>query len=124
MLAQNPASGYLVTSVTTTPLQDEFSGPHIISVTSSTASGVTTLQVSFDSDLNPASVESAISVFSASGSQLASSASYNPDTRMAVVTITNAPSGTLTLDIATSLSTFDGRQHLATSFETQVAASS
>jgi hypothetical protein len=39
------------------------------------------------------------------------------------VTIANAPAGTLTLDIATTLADFEG-QNLASSFTTKVQASS
>jgi hypothetical protein len=48
---------------------------------------------------------------------------YNPDTRTATVTIANAPSGTLTLNIATTLADFEG-QTLASSFMTKIQASS
>ena len=74
-------------SVTTSQLRDESAGPHVVQVSSTTDAGVTTLQVSFDSDLNPASVAGAICVLSASGTLLHSTAVYNPDTRTATVTV-------------------------------------
>jgi hypothetical protein len=123
LIAPGPSGGYVVTSAFTSQLSDESAGPHVVQVTSTTANGVTTLQVSFDSDLNPGSVASAISVLSASGATLSSSAVYNPDTRTATVTIDNAPSGTLTLDVATTLADFRG-QTLGQSFTTSVQASS
>ena len=113
----------MVTSAFTSQLSDESAGPHVVQVTSNTANGVTTLQVSFDSDLNPGSVASAISVVSASGTTLPSTAVYNPDTRIATVTIDNAPAGTLTLDIATTLADFKG-QTLVQGFTTNVEANS
>ena len=95
--------------ITTSQLRDESAGPHVVQVSSSTANGVTTLQVSFDSDLNPDTVAGAISVLSASGATLPSTAVYNADTRTATVTIANAPAGTLTLDIATTLADVNGQ---------------
>jgi Bacterial Ig-like domain len=123
LLAKGPDGQYLVTSALPSPLHDESAGPHVVQVSSNTAGGVTTLIVSFDSDLDPNSVAAAISVLSDSGKTLDSTAFYNPDTRTATVTITNAPSGTLTLDIATTLVDFEG-QTLALSFETKVETSS
>jgi hypothetical protein len=115
--------GYVVTQATTSPLRDESAGPHVVQVSSTAALGVTTLQVSFDSDLNPSTVAGAISVLSVSGETLDSTAVYDPDTRTAVVTISNAPAGTLTLDISTALADFEG-ESLARSFTTQVEANS
>jgi Bacterial Ig-like domain len=123
LLAQAPGGGYLVTSAQTSQLRDESAGPHVVQVSSNTAGGVTTLQVSFDSDLNPSTVAGAISVLSVSGTTLASTAVYNPDTRTATVTVVNAPSGTLFLDIATTLADFEG-QTLVDSFRTRVEANS
>jgi hypothetical protein len=122
LLAASP-SGYLVNSVDTSALRDESAGPHIVQVTSSTANGVTTLLVTFDSDLKGNTVAAAISAMSGSGATLASTTVYNADTRIATVTIPNAPGGTLTLDIATTLTDIEG-QALANSFVTTVDASS
>jgi hypothetical protein len=123
LIAQDLSGRYLVTQAQTSPLRDESAGPHVVQVTSITTNGVTTLQVSFDSDLDPGTVAASISVLSVSGNVLISTAVYNPDTRTATVTIQNAPSGTLTLDIATTLADFEG-QALAHGFETKVQANS
>ncbi len=124
VLAPGEGGGYLVTSAAlTSQLRDQSAGPHAVQVSLNTAGGVTTLQVSFDSDLDPSTVAAAISVLSASGVTLPSAAVYNPNTRTATVTIANAPSGTLTLNIATTLADFEG-QTLASSFTTKVQASS
>jgi hypothetical protein len=122
-LAPQAAGGYLVTSVDTSQLRDESAGPHVVQVSSNTTGDVTTLQVSFDSDLDGTTVAGAISVVSQSGSTIPSTAVYNADTRTATVTITNAPAGPLTLDIATTLADFDGNA-LARSFAAQIEASS
>jgi hypothetical protein len=123
LIAKNSSGEYVVTQAQTSQLLDESAGPHVVQVTSNTAAGVTTLQVSFDSDLNPGTVADAISVLSQSGATLSSTAVYNADTRTATLTIDNAPSGTLTVEIATTLADYEG-QALAQSFKTQVAASS
>ncbi len=123
-LTNDPASGgYLVTSVSTTPLRDESSGPHVVQVTSATVAGVTTLQVTFDSDLKAATVSGAISVVSASGTTLTSTTVYDPNSRTATVTITHAPAGTLMLNIATSLSDVNS-QPLPNPFQAKVGATS
>jgi hypothetical protein len=123
VVLQLSPSGYLVSSVDTSALRDESAGPHVVQVTSSTANGVTTLLVTFDSDLNPNTVAAAISTTSGLGATLPSTTAYNADTRTATVTIANAPAGTLTLDIATSLADVEG-QALANSFDTTFAAGS
>jgi Bacterial Ig-like domain len=116
LIAQSSGS-YLVTSATIFPLRNESAGPHVVQVTPSTAGGVTTLVVTFDSDLTQATVSGAITVENQAGVILNSTAVYDPDTRTATVTLANAPSGTLTLEIATSLADVEG-QSLANGFQT------
>jgi hypothetical protein len=120
VLAPGADGDYLVTQVQTSQLRNESTGPHVVQVSSNTADGVTTLRVSFDSDLNPGTVAGAVSILSDSGAVLNSTAVYNADSRTATVTIANAPAGTLTLDIATSLADFEGEtlaQGFTTSFQ-------
>ncbi len=124
MLAPNSSgSTYVVTSIASTPLRNEASGPHVVQVNSSTQSGQTTLVVSFDSDLNPASVEGAVTVLDSNGATLISSTVYDADSRTATVTIANAPPGALTLDISTALIDVYG-QTLAHPFQTEVGTNS
>jgi hypothetical protein len=119
-LTRSSASGgYLVSNIITTPLLDESAGPHVVQVSSTTDAGVTTLQVSFDSDLNPASVAAAISVQSSQGALLQSTAVYDPGSRTITVTLAQAASGALTLDISTALADVNG-QPLSATFETTV----
>ena len=80
---------------------------------------MTTLQVSFDSDLDPLTVAGAITVVDASGTTLQSTAVYDPDSRTATVTIASASSGDLTLEISTALADVNG-QTLAHAFTTRV----
>lgn len=123
LIAPGPSGGYLITYADTSPLRDEAAGPHVVQVSSNTAAGVTTVEVSFDSDLDPKTVAAAISARSVSGAALDATAVYNPDTRTATVTISNAPTGGFTLNIATTLADVEG-QTLARSFETTVGAGS
>jgi hypothetical protein len=118
-----PGGAYVVNDILLFPLRDQSAGPHVVQVTSSTQDGVTTLQVSFDSDLTAQTVASAISVGSAAGAILPSTAVYDPGSRTVTVTIAQAPAGLLTLDISTALDDVNG-QTLATGFETKVGANS
>jgi hypothetical protein len=118
-----PGGAYVVDNIVSMPLRDQSAGPHVVQVTSSTQNGVTTLQVSFDSDLNAQTVANAISVASASGALLPSTAVYDPGSRTVTVTIAQAPSGLLTLDISTALNDVNG-QALAGGFVTKVGANS
>jgi len=111
-------NAYVVSSILSTQLQDESSGPHVVQVSSTTDGGVTALQVSFDSDLNPLTVAGAISVQSASGALLPSTAVYDPGSRTVTVTINGPTSGVLTLDISAALNDVNG-QALAGGFETK-----
>jgi hypothetical protein len=123
LLTQQAAGGYAVSSAKTTQLRDESAGPHVVQVNSTTTGNVTTLQVSFDSDLDASTVAGAVSVVSESGATVPSTTVYNADTRTATITIANAPSGQLNVDIATSLADFDGVA-LAQAFTAQVEAGS
>jgi Tol biopolymer transport system component len=118
-----PGGAYVVNGIVPTPLRDESAGPHVVQVTSSTQGGITTLQVSFDSDLNAQTVANALSVASPSGAILPSTAVYDPGSRTVTVTIAQAPAGLLTVDISTSLDDVNG-QALAGGFETKVGANS
>jgi hypothetical protein len=118
-----PGGAYVVVNIVSPPLRDQSAGPHVVQVTSSTQNGVTTLQVSFDSDLNAQTVANAISVGSASGALLPSTAVYDPGSRTVTVTIAQAPPGLLTLDISTALNDVNG-QTLAGGFVTKVGANS
>ena len=123
LVPQTSGSTYIVTRIDTTPLRNEASGPHVLQVNATTQSGQTTLSVSFDSDLAPASVAAAFTVLDSNGATLSSSTVYNADSRTATVTIANAPSGALTLEISTALDDVYG-QALARAFQTEVGTNS
>jgi hypothetical protein len=118
-----PGGAYVVNNIISFPLRDQSAGPHVVQVTSSTQDGVTTLQVSFDSDLNAQTVANAITVAAASGTILPSTAVYDPSSRTVTVTIAQAPAGLMTIDISTALNDVNG-QTLAGGFETKVGANS
>jgi hypothetical protein len=118
-----PGGAYVVNGILSRPLRDQSSGPHVVQVTSTTQDGVTTLQVSFDSDLNAQTAANAISVQSPTGTPLPLTAVYDPGSRTVTVTIAQAPAGLLTLDVSTALNDVNG-QTLATGFETKVGGSS
>jgi Bacterial Ig-like domain len=114
---------YVVSSILSSPLQDESSGPHVVQVSSSTDGGVVALQVSFDGDLNPLTVAGSITVQSASGTLVPTTAVYDPGSRTVTVTINGPSSGVLTLDISAALNDVN-EQTLAGGFETKVGTSS
>jgi hypothetical protein len=123
LIPESPGSTYVVSRMVSTSLHNEASGPHVLQVNATTQAGETTLVVSFDSDLSPASVGGAITVLDANGTTLSSSTVYDADTRTATVTLANVPSGALTLMIATSLDDVYG-QTLAHAFQTVVGSNS
>jgi hypothetical protein len=123
LVPESSGSAYVVSRIVSTPLRNEASGPHVLQVNASTQGGQTTLVVSFDSDLDPASVGSAVTVLTANGTTLSSSTVYDADSRTATVTIANAPAGALTLEISTGLDDVYG-QTLAHPFQTEVGTDS
>lgn len=108
--------GYLVSSLTVGPLHDEPVGPHITQVLSAAGDGqLVVLHVAFDSDLNPASVASAITVTNGAGIRLPATVTYDANTRTATVTVGVPATTPVTLGVATTLVDVDG-QALAAPF--------
>ncbi len=108
--------GYLVSSLTVGPLHDEPVGPHITQVLSAAGDGhLVVLHVAFDSDLNPASVASAITVTNRAGIQLPATVTYDANTRTATVIVGVPATTPVTLGVATTLVDVDG-QALAAPF--------
>ena len=120
---ESSGSTYIVSRILSTSLHNEASGPHVLQVDATRQAGQTTLVVSFDSDLTPASVQGAVTVLDANGTTLTSSTVYDANSRTATVTVANAPSGALTLEISTSLDDVYG-QTLAHAFQTVVGTDS
>ncbi|HVC03266.1 MAG TPA: Ig-like domain-containing protein [Candidatus Acidoferrales bacterium] len=123
LVPQASGTTYIVSRIASTPLHDEASGPHVLQVNATTQSGQTTLAVSFDSDLNPASVGGAFTVLDSNGTTLTSSTVYDANSRTATVTIASTTSGALTLEISTALDDVYG-QTLAHAFQTVVGTNS
>ena len=120
-LGQNPAgSGYVVTALNVAALRSVSVGPHILGVVPAVVGGQPALLVTFDSDLNPASVASAVTVTAADGTPLTATTTYDPESRTATVVV-NAPPGTVFhLAIATSLHDVNGAA-LASGFTVSTA---
>ena len=116
-LTVSPAgSGYLVSALQVSQLHPQEAGPHVVRLSSAPTSNGLLIQLSFDSDLNAATVPAAISVVSATGpAPLPISVVYDADTRTAWVTVSGASSGTLTVTASSALRDVDG-QALATAF--------
>lgn len=107
----NPApsgSGYLVTALDVSALRDEASGPHVMHVDMSRSNGRVQLTVSFDSDLDPASVANAIAVILPSGDSVPISTTYDAESRTAAVVLQQAGAGPYTVQVATTLRDVDG----------------
>ncbi len=120
-LSQTATDGpFVVSAMNVSPLRDQASGPHVVQVSAAHTDGQYTVQVAFDSDLNPATVQDAITLVTASGASLPAAVSYDPETRTATLSLESAPSGTVMVDVATSLRDING-QHLALLFQGNVA---
>ncbi|MFN2581985.1 MAG: Ig-like domain-containing protein, partial [Candidatus Dormibacteria bacterium] len=110
---------FLVTSLNVSPLHQQSAGPHVVHVESTLARTALSVQVSFDSDLNPASVAQAITVQAASGTTVPGTVTYNAETRTATVLLSADPGGQLTVVVGTSLQDVNG-QSPATRFSAPV----
>ncbi|HWW08959.1 MAG TPA: hypothetical protein VNY76_01815, partial [Candidatus Acidoferrales bacterium] len=120
-LSQPASDGpFIVSAMNVSPLRDQVSGPHVLHVSTAHSNGQYTVQVAFDSDLNPATVQDAITLVTASGASLPAAVSYDPETRTATLLLESAPTGTVMVDVATSLRDING-QHLALPFQGNVA---
>jgi hypothetical protein len=106
---------YLVTSLHVGGLRDEASGPHVTQISLDSGTRATTIAVSFDSDLDAASVAGALSVLGPAGNVIPISTTYDADTRTALVTLQGAAAGPYTVQVSTSLHDVDGTA-LATAF--------
>ena len=111
---------FVVSAMNVTPLRNQASGPHIVHVSTAHGTRQYTVQVAFDSDLNPATVQGAITLVTAAGLPLPAVVTYDADTRTATLTLDSAPSGPVTVDVATSLRDINGL-HLALPFQGTVA---
>ena len=115
-----------ITQLSATPLSPESSGPHVMRVAASRSGSTMSVTVTFDSDLDPATVAPAISLTGPGGLATGSQVTFDASARTATVTLPltgllgNAAQP-LTLSIATTLHDVDGNA-LASSYTTSVAA--
>ncbi|MEO8899014.1 MAG: Ig-like domain-containing protein [Candidatus Dormibacter sp.] len=112
-------SAFLVSAITVAPLHDEPVGPHVVHVTPTNVAGALVLQVSFDSDLRPSTVASAISVTTSDGQLLHATTVYDAEQRTAVVTLTVPGDTHVSVTVGTGVLDVDG-QALASAFTTAV----
>ena len=110
---------YLVTALTVSSLHPLSSGPHVVHVTGSRSGSGSALLVSFDSDLDPATVPGAVTVTDAAGTVLNAVVTYDADTRTASIVLAGSPRGSLTVHVGTGLRDVNG-QPLAGAFSATV----
>lgn len=116
VLSPSPNGGFVVSSLNAGALHDEPVGPHVVSV--DTVSGSTlVLRVSFDSDLQDATVAPAIVVTDRHGHTLDAVTSYDAASRTATITLSVPADTRVALRIASSLVDVNG-QALAGLFST------
>lgn len=110
---------YLVTDLSVSPLHNQATGPHVVNVDGSASGSSFVIQISFDSDLNPATVAGAIDVSTADGTQLTPTIVYDADTRTAIITLQGAVARQLQVTVGSSLVDVNG-QGIAAAFHTQI----
>jgi hypothetical protein len=121
-LTLTPSSGrtaFQVSAISVAPLHDEPVGPHVVHVTPTSVGGALVLQVAFDSDLRPGTVGPAMSVTTSDGQVLQTTAVYDAERRIAVVTLTVPSNTPVLLTVSNGLLDVDG-QALAGAFTTTV----
>lgn len=96
-------ASYVVNALTLSPQHPLAAGPHVLSVTSSQQQSRLTVAVAFDSDLASDSVPAAITLQQPSGAHIPVTVSYDPNTRTATVTATQAPSGAVSVVVGIAL---------------------
>jgi hypothetical protein len=111
-------ASYVVTSLQTTGLHEARPGPRVVGVTTSLAHEQPVIQISFDSDLDRATVAQAIGLLDAGGNSIGAQVSYDAESRTATLTLTGGPpQGPITVNVSTDLHDVDG-QSLAADFST------
>jgi Tol biopolymer transport system component len=116
--ATGPSGNYVVTKLTIGSLTTAATGPHVIGLSTSRTS--TLFVLTFDSDLQPGSVQQAISLVDSKGVTLPISVHYDPNTRTATVSVLGPSPAHATLTVSTSLVDVEN-QHLATAFTHNVS---
>jgi hypothetical protein len=118
-----PAAGqaYQVTSVALGAFATEPNGPQVVHVDTERQPTALVVRVTFDSDLDPATVTAAaISLLGPQGA-LVSDVSYEVESRTAVIRVLDVPSGTLTLTLSGGIHDISGTS-LASGFSTSLRA--
>jgi hypothetical protein len=98
----------VVDRVSAGPAADVPPGPHVVRIAPGPAPG--TVAVTFDSDLDPASVGGAFGLSGAGGGRLAASAAYDPATRTVTLSSPGDLPSQVALTVATSLRDVSGQR--------------
>jgi hypothetical protein len=114
LTASGAGGAFVVTALDASPLRDQATGPHVVQVTAGPGATGYQVQVNFDSDLNPATIPGAITVLSASGATLTGTVRYDADTRSAIVTLSEVPTGPVTVTVTSGLRDVAGQAPAST----------
>lgn len=109
--------GFSVTSITVGPAQAQKQGPHVVHVVPGSRPG--TIEVTYDCDMDPASVPGTNLATTDSGQTLQVRTSYDSATRTVTVTLPPGTSGQLHLTVTEGLRDVTG-QHLVMALHTTV----
>ena len=115
--------GYVVTALNVSPLHTQVTGPHVVRLSSAPSAAGLLVQVSFDSDLDAATVPGAISLTAKGGGPgpVPSSVVYDADTRTAWVTLPGVSAGSFTVTVSGAVRDVNG-QALVNAFMGTVSA--
>lgn len=109
--------GFSVSSITVGPERAQKQGPHVVHVVPGSRPG--TIEVTYDCDMDPASVPGTNLATTDSGSKVPVQTSYEPATRTVTVTLPPGTSGPLHLTVTEGLRDVTG-QHLVMALHTTV----
>jgi hypothetical protein len=116
---EGPSGRLVVVRASATAAADVSPGPHVTRISAGATPG--TVTVTFDSDLDPASVAGAVGLRSAGGGTLPVRTAYDAGARTVTITAPSGLSGSLALSVGTGLRDVAG-QHLAAPVQAPVTA--
>jgi hypothetical protein len=122
VVLERAGNAYIVSqSAIPQPLHDEPSGPQVVRVVTTTLPGLTSVQITFDSDIDPSSVTSTLVTLGGAGAALPGpGVGYDASTRTVTVTILGRLHHAFPLTIGIGLRDVNG-QGLAQAFTTEVS---
>lgn len=99
---------FIVSALNASQLHPLAGGPHVVGITTGEQHSHLTVNVTFDSDLTPATVPSSLAVQPPSGANLPTSVTYDANTRTATITLSQDPGGALSVVVSTALRDVNG----------------